>query len=94
MRQLIARIDDDLHDRLKARAAAEGRSLNALVTDVLAAAVQLHPSTSVRARLARQGRLAVPARTSHPPSREAALRATEGAGQAASDALDADRAGG
>jgi antitoxin FitA len=32
MRQLIARIDDDLHRRLKERAAREGRSLNDLVT--------------------------------------------------------------
>jgi antitoxin FitA len=39
MRQLITRIDDDLHARLKARAEAEHRSLNALVTEVLEAAV-------------------------------------------------------
>jgi plasmid stability protein len=38
MRQLIAWIDEDVHRRLKERAAREGRSLNDLVTDVLAAA--------------------------------------------------------
>ncbi len=37
VRQLIARVDDDLHARLKAKAKAEGRSLNALVNDALRA---------------------------------------------------------
>ncbi len=37
MRQLIARVDDDLHARLKAKAKAEGRSLNALVNEALQA---------------------------------------------------------
>lgn len=35
MRQLITRIDDDLHQRLKDRARAEGTSVNALVTRIL-----------------------------------------------------------
>lgn len=35
MRQLITRLDDDLHARLKARAQAEGRSVNALVVEAL-----------------------------------------------------------
>ncbi len=35
MKQLIARIDDDLHARLKRRAASEGRSVNAVVTEAL-----------------------------------------------------------
>lgn len=91
---MIARIDDDLHARLKARAAAEGRSLNALMTEVLAAAVSTGPTATVRARLARQGRLVVPPRSGPPPNREAALQSTRGAGHAASDALAAERAQG
>src|SRR5579884_3129290 len=39
VRQLITRLDDDLHARLRERAAAEGRSVNALVVEILAAAV-------------------------------------------------------
>lgn len=35
MKQLIARIDEDLHRRLKHRAAVEGRSMNGLVTNLL-----------------------------------------------------------
>ncbi|MDQ3151339.1 MAG: toxin-antitoxin system HicB family antitoxin, partial [Actinomycetota bacterium] len=40
MKQLITRIDDELHRRLKERAAEAGRSLNDLVSGVLAAAVE------------------------------------------------------
>jgi plasmid stability protein len=54
MRQLIARIDDDLHRRLKERAAREGRSLNDLVTEALAAAAD-DESAAFRRRLARSG---------------------------------------
>ncbi len=35
VRQLIARIDDELHARLKERAGAEHRSLNSLVRELL-----------------------------------------------------------
>lgn len=91
VRQLIARIDDDLHDRLKARAAAEGRSLNALVAEVLSAAVA-PTNASVRAELARRGRLVVPPVSRRPPGRAAALRATQGSGSAGSEALAEDRA--
>jgi len=51
VRQLITRIDDDLHRRLKERAREEGRSLNALVTQILEEAV---PDESPRARLRRR----------------------------------------
>jgi plasmid stability protein len=54
VRQLIARIDDDLHRKLKERAAREGRSLNDLVTDVLAAAAD-DEAASFRRRLDRSG---------------------------------------
>ena len=54
MRQLIARIDDDLHRRLKERAAREGRSLNDLVTEALAAAAD-DESAAFRRRLDQSG---------------------------------------
>jgi len=38
-RQLISRIDDALHARLKARAAADGRSMNGVVVEALEVAV-------------------------------------------------------
>jgi plasmid stability protein len=59
MRQLIARIDDDLHRRLKQRAAREGRSLNDLVTEALAAAVD-DESAAFRRRLDRSGLRVLP----------------------------------
>ncbi len=39
MRQMITRLDDDLHEALKRKAKTEGRSLNALVIDVLSRSV-------------------------------------------------------
>lgn len=57
MRQLIARIDDDLHARLKERAAKEGRSMNALVTEVLVASVEVpeDPQAELRRRAKKHG---------------------------------------
>ena len=40
VRQLLVRLDDDLHTALRERAAAEGRSVNALVREVLGAAIE------------------------------------------------------
>src|SRR5438128_810970 len=75
MRQLITRIDDDLHHRLKRRAAVEGRSLNAMVSDILRRAVVAHDQRElVRARLRALGRLAFVPRPRKAPSRRAALR--------------------
>ncbi|MGH2747904.1 MAG: toxin-antitoxin system HicB family antitoxin [Actinomycetota bacterium] len=92
MRQLIARVDEDLHGKLKAQAKAEGRSLNALVTELLRTGISRNKTEArVRARL-RTGELrVVPDSTRRAPSREAAIRATRGAGRAASRALKADR---
>ena len=38
MKQLLLRVPEDIHRRLSARAAREGRSLNALATEILDAA--------------------------------------------------------
>jgi len=91
---MIVRVDDDLHARLKARAAAEGRSLNDLMSATLATAVELGTTRkTVRARARLAGLLVVPEKPARPPSRKTALVATSGLGQAASEALAAERAG-
>ncbi|HEX9694678.1 MAG TPA: toxin-antitoxin system HicB family antitoxin [Actinomycetota bacterium] len=61
MKQLIARISPELHGRLKARAAAEGRSLNSLVEQALEAAAggEVSPG-EIRARIDRLGLRVVP----------------------------------
>lgn len=92
MKQLIARIDDDLHCRLKERAAEQDRSLNDLVTSVLAAAVE-DDSESVRRRIDRSGLRVVPPRPAAVHSREDVIRRLEGLGTPVSDALAADRDG-
>lgn len=93
MRQLIARIDERLHDELKGRAAAEGRSLNSLVIEILSAAVSGDDERSrVRARLATAGIRVAPKPPSRVPSRDRAIAATRGAGRVASEALAAERA--
>lgn len=93
VRQLIARIDDRLHRRLKARAAAEGRSMNALVTQLLAAGVSEQSEGAILdARLEALGlrRIFPPKR--RPPSQAALARMLRGTGQRASAALEAERA--
>ncbi len=92
MRQLITRIDDDLHQRLKRRAVVEGRSVNAMVSDILRRAVVAHDQRElVRARLRALGRLAFVPRPRKAPSRRAALRLARGTGSSVSEALEADR---
>ena len=92
MRQLITRIDDELHRRLKRRAAAEGRSVNALVTDLLRDAVAVQDERAlVHARLRALGRLANIPRPRKAISRDAAIALTRGAGAAGSQALADDR---
>ena len=90
MKQLITRIDDDLHRRLKERAAEQGRSLNDLVSSVLAAAVQ-DDTASLRRRIDRSGLRVVPPQPPAPRSREAVIERQRGSGRAVSEALAADR---
>lgn len=93
MRQLITRIEDRLHAKLKRRAAAEGRSLNALVTEILSRAIAAEDERAlVRARLKALGRRAYVPRPADAPSRDEAIAATRGAGTAVSEALAAERA--
>ena len=89
---MIVRVDDELHACLKARAAAEGRTLNDLMESTLAAAVERTTTReSLRSRARSAGRLVVPPATGRAPSRSSAIASTAGLGNAASDALAADR---
>ncbi len=94
MRQLIARIDDRLHARLKARAKAEGRSLNALVVELLENGLAANNERErVRARMRGLGLLVTLPRPTRPPlSLDEAIELTRGWGTAVSEALAADRA--
>lgn len=93
MRQLITRIDEQLHATLKARAASEGRSMNALVTDLLSSGMtESHGREGVRARAEAAGLLVMPSSPRRPISRRTAISSTRGAGRAAGKALAAERA--
>jgi plasmid stability protein len=92
VRQLIARIDDGLHTRLKRRAAVEGRSVNAMVSDILRRAVVTHDERElVRARMRALGRLVTVPRPRTVPSRRAMSRLTKGLGSSVSTALSEER---
>ncbi len=93
MRQLITRLDDELHAGLKARAAAEGRSVNSLVVEALRALISEGdaPRSAFRSMVDRAGVRVVPPQPRTVPSRRAVSRATSGAGQVASEALAAER---
>lgn len=93
MRQLIARIDDSLHRRLKDRARDEGRSMNAVVTEILEGAVPDEtPRERLRRRLKAEGRLTEISVPEDPPSLEQVLAMLRGdAGKAVLEALEEDR---
>jgi antitoxin FitA len=93
VRQLIARIDDDLHARLKERAATERRSLNSLVTEALERAAGPEDARSrLRAKLRAEGKLYVPPRSKGTvASREEVIEALRGIGPGIVDELIADR---
>ncbi|UOX88613.1 toxin-antitoxin system HicB family antitoxin [Amycolatopsis sp. FBCC-B4732] len=89
MKQLITRIDDELHTRLKAKAEAEGRSMNELVTELLRGAVA---KTETRAewkqRLVAEGKLITFEPEGEPPGHDELEELSRGWGTAVSEALD------
>ena len=92
MRQLIARIDDDLHAALKERARAEGRSLNRLVTELLAAeAGSYDKRRAVRERARAAGLLVVPPRPAEVLSHDEVAEYYRDSGTAVSEAVEAER---
>jgi hypothetical protein len=96
MRQLIARIDDRLHERLKRVAKREGRSVNSLVIESLTRTVEEKdvPETPQewKARMIAQGRVVVPPEPEGPElSLDEVLELTRGWGTAVSEQLERDR---
>ncbi|MFL5797365.1 MAG: toxin-antitoxin system HicB family antitoxin [Actinomycetota bacterium] len=95
MRQLIARIDDLLHERLKRVAKREGRSVNSLVVESLERAVEERdrPETPQewKRRMIAEGRVVVPPQPEHTPDRETLLDRSRGWGPIVSDQLERDR---
>jgi antitoxin FitA len=93
MRQLITRIHDDLHARLKEAAAHEGRSMNALVIEALERATGRNADQRaiVRRRARESGLLVVPAQPGRPTPRRDVIESTRGVGRAVSEALADER---
>ncbi|GAA3822932.1 HicB-like protein involved in pilus formation [Amycolatopsis thermoflava] len=89
MRQMITRLDDDLHARVKAKAEAEGRSVNEFVTEILKAAVDRPESRRERKqRLLADGKLVAFAPDGPVPTRAQLDEALRGSGTSVSEALD------
>ncbi len=92
---MITRIDDALHADIKERAAAEGRSVNSLVGEILREAVTpTDPRAALRARIRTLGLEVTwtPTTSGDPLPRDEAIELTRGLGTLASEALEADRA--
>lgn len=90
MKQLISRIDDELHRRLKLRAAEQDRSLNDLVTSILTAALE-DGAGARRHRIDRSGLRVLPPAPAGVRPRAVLIERQRGAGRAVSDALAAER---
>lgn len=91
----MLRVPDDLHRRIAARAAREGRSVNQVASEILDAAADADRGdrqAQVRARAAALGFLReVPAMPTTPEERRAALESVKGLGPFIDEDLKADR---
>jgi plasmid stability protein len=89
VKQLIARIDDELHAQLKTRAEAEGRSMNDLVTEALRGVVAKTESRAEwKQRLIAEGKIVHVEPTARVPSLDEIEDLSRGWGTAVSEALD------
>jgi plasmid stability protein len=95
MKQLLLRVPEDLHRRIAARAAREGRSMNAVAGAILDAATDADigtPQERLRARAAALGMLSeVPAAPVNTAERERIIATTRGVGQVLDRILAEDR---
>jgi len=96
VKQLLLRVPDDVHRRLAARAAREGRSVNAVATEILDAAADADEGdrrARVRARAAALGilRAATPARPVSPADRESIIATMKGLGPIADRLMAEER---
>jgi plasmid stability protein len=96
MKQLLLRVPDDLHRRLAMRAAREGRSVNAVATELLDLGVEADRGdrrTRLRATAVAEGMLqSMPVPVATPAERHEVLASTRGLGPMA-DALIAHERG-
>ncbi|GAA1215305.1 toxin-antitoxin system HicB family antitoxin [Prauserella alba] len=92
MKQLITRIDDSLHAKVKAKAEAEGRSVNDLVSGLLEAAVEDSETDEAwHRRLIADGTLVEFTPAGPVPSHEELEARLVGLGTAVGEALDQTR---
>jgi len=95
MKQLLLRVPDAVHRKLSARAARDGRSINAVATEIIDSAIDADEGGRqgrLRARAAALGMLsAVPAEPATAEQRERALAEARGLGPILDRVLDEDR---
>jgi HicB family len=103
VKQLLLRVPEDLHRRLAARAAREGRSMNAIAGAILDAWTDVDlgippnppptPQQRLRARAAALGMLSreIPARPVSEAERERIIASTRGIGPIVDRLIDEDR---
>lgn len=96
MKQLLLRVPDRLHQRLTARASREGRSVNAIATEMLDLAADSDSGTAVdtiRARASAAGSLGAPSTAAAPqaPSLDDVRESLRGHRIDADALLDAER---
>jgi hypothetical protein len=102
VKQLLLRVPEDLHRRIRARAAREGRSMNAVAGAILDASADndlsappepLTPQQRLRARAAALGMLSkgIPARPMSKAERDRIIASTRGIGPVLDRILDEDR---
>lgn len=95
MKQLLLRVPDELHRRLMARAAREGRSLNALANEILDAAAEADSGdrrARLRAAAAASGVLrTTAARPVSAARRQRVIASTRGLGARLDRLLDEER---
>lgn len=93
VRQLITRIDDDLHGMVKERARNAGTSVNAWVTALLREATSRGDAkAALREQLREDGRLVVPEATGPPPGRDDVVAQLRGASDVVLAAIEGGRA--
>src|SRR5271170_394127 len=95
MKQLLLRVPDEIHRRLTARAARDGRSVNALATEILDVAADADEGDR-RARLRAKAAIlgvskGTPAQSVSPASRRRILASTRGTGAMLDRLLDEER---
>jgi HicB family len=101
VKQLLLRVPEDLHRRIRARAAREGRSMNAVAGAILDASADddlgspptpLTPQERLRARARALGMLSeVPARPVSKAERDRIIASTRGIGPIVDRLIDEDR---